>query len=124
MKNFKKFLTLILFGLVLAFGIISFLGKGLTFFTLSILVVGLIGFLAVFFVIISKKNFEKNDETNPFSSLSNTIKQTIEELNEQNKENIEKEIKHRKVVCHYCKCKYDDSLPKCPNCGAPPDFER
>ena len=124
MKNFKKFLPLILFALILAFGAISFIRRGLTFFSLSILVVGIIGFLAVFFVMLSKKNFERNDEPNPFSSLSNTIKQTIEELNEQNKENIEKEFKHKKVICPYCKCKYDNSLPKCPNCGAPPDFER
>ncbi len=63
-------------------------------------------------------NYEEKDFEKFFKDISPNFKldSSIKNQNEEEKENLEKEDKK---LCPYCKCKYDNDLDKCPNCGAP-----
>ena len=135
MKKFKRFLPLILFVTVLAVGIIMFLtNKNISLFSqqnfliLSLLIIGGIGTLASLFIVLFAKPIDRYyKQEDSYTSLSNTIKSELYKLTQENpKENEEQkaeEIKHKKVKCSYCKCKFDSSLNRCPSCGAPPESE-
>ena len=137
MKKFKRFLPLLLFVIVLVVGIIMFLtNKNVNLFSqqnfliLSLLVVGGIGAIASLFITLFAKPINSYKQEDSYTSLSNTIKSELNKLTEQNrqfneeiKEQKVEEIKHKKVKCSYCKCKFDSSLSRCPSCGAPPESE-
>ena len=55
----------------------------------------------------------KEEQTQP--SLQDTIKKFISNPFQTNN-------KPKKIICPYCKCKYDSDKERCPNCGAPPNF--
>ena len=126
MQNIKKLLPLIFFVSIFVVGFYFVLTVGLTFLALSLLLVGGIGMLSLFFINISTKKFVDSDDNQKLKNLSSTIKQQIENLPENNENKLEEfePIKHKKIKCTYCKCKFDDNLSRCPNCGAPPDFDK
>ena len=136
MKIFKRFLPLCLFAVVLIVGLILFLkDKDLNlftqhgFFVLSLLVIGGVGTIASLFITLFSKPIDSY-KNNDYSPMANTIKIELSKIEKENaddtKENetqTAQEVKHKKVRCSYCKCKFDSSLSRCPNCGAPPESE-
>ena len=137
MKKFKRFLPLILFAIVLLVGIIIFLNnKSLSFlftkqgfFVLSLLVIGGVGTIASLFIVLFNKPIDSY-KNNDYSTIANTIKIELSKVANENSDNAKEnetqtaqEPKHKKVRCSYCKCKFDNSLSRCPNCGAPPESE-
>ena len=137
MKNIKKYLPLIVCSIILLVGIILFLIVGSNntslkegFLGLSLLIIGAVGSLASLFIILSNKKFNNEQSNKTYTTISTLFKSELEKFNEQkenqNTENIEPqpEFKHKKIKCTYCKCKYDNTLNRCPNCGAPPESDK
>ena len=138
MKSSKKYLPLFSYLIILGVGLILFfinknssLFSSEKFLSISLIIVGGVGFLATFFIVKFSKpiqDFTKNTEDD-FTDVSKKISEQIKEFTENNSETSKnnqinaEEQKHKKIKCSYCKCKFDSSLNRCPNCGAPPDFE-
>ena len=135
MNIFKKFFPLFLFIAIMIIGIFLMIFKkeanifsAETFLAISLIIIGGIGGIASFFIIKFNKpvnNYMNNDEDEEFSQK---IRKEIYKF--ENEENLEienlkqkEEIAHKKIKCFYCKCKFDSSLSRCPNCGAPPESE-
>lgn len=140
MKNFKKFFLLICSLIVLISGVVLFIvfrnegmQSGKFFLAISLLIVGVVGSLASFFIFIFNKKMETfGEDDEKFRNLASTIKYKLEEIKEekqttqqQNEQSQQKEVenKNKKIKCTYCKCKYSSLLDRCPNCGAPPELE-
>ena len=131
MKKFLRFAPLFVLLAVLGVGIALFFkykDVSLTsvgfFLAVSLIICGGIGSLATLFTINYKNKLDKASENNEFKNLAPTLKYKIEELQTQDTTNAPtEEVKHKIIKCHYCKCKFDNSLNRCPNCGAPPENE-
>lgn len=80
-----------------------------------------IGFIAGFLCFTlwktSDKQYKDPVEEN-IKSFTQRIQESFQPIIENSKP------KDERIVCHYCKCKYDGlKHNKCPNCGAPPEHK-
>ncbi len=80
-----------------------------------------IGFFGSFVMFIFWKTSDKQYK-NPVEENIKSFTQRIQESFQPIIENSKP--KDERIVCHYCKCKYDGlKHNKCPNCGAPPEHK-
>lgn len=78
-------------------------------------VIGFIGSAVSFVVWLNSNKAFVNPAEERLKTFEERIKEAFKPA-----EPVEK--KPERIVCHYCKCKYDaENHSKCPNCGAPPE---
>ena len=78
-------------------------------------VIGFIGSGVSFVLWLSSNKEFVNPAVEHLKNFEERIKEAFKPA-----EPVEK--KPERIVCHYCKCKYDaENHSKCPNCGAPPE---
>lgn len=127
MSKFKKFFPFIAFGLVIITGLVLLFFPSLIslepFYSVGIIVIGVIGFSLFGFITIANKKQARREEAklqqeklnayNAQQQIYNSIYSAVS--------NAQEDAKPKKISCRFCNFIYTESAGKCPNCGAPPD---
>lgn len=107
------FLGLFVVGVfLLALSFIQNTDNSVKFLYVSMSIIGFMGFALCMTGYIYKKKFKNKNE----------IVTSLEEGAVPFFVNKEKKPKKKKFVCQNCKYKYEEDMPRCPKCGAPPNF--
>ncbi len=128
MNKAKKIIFIIAFSLLAFAGILfiaipfkgSFFVNNLFLF-ITLIIVGVFGLITCIFLFFLNPLNKSDFFSKNFESLfekANKIKDTISSNLSLNENEVQ-----QKVCCPYCKNKYNSSLDRCPNCGAPPNSQ-
>ena len=107
------FLSLFVVGVfLLAMSFVQDTNNTIKFIYISMSVIGFMSFSICMTNLIYQNKFKnKNEIAN--SSQKKAVPFFVRKV---------KKIKNKKITCPNCKCKYEETLSRCPNCGAPPNF--
>lgn len=125
MKKIGFILSILIFVILALVGIALFVfpfGQNIEPFTkLGLTMIGIIGLVVRLILILGNKRLKKIEQARYENSYEYKLSQNISSAIEQAKEAGANEEKNKKIKCSFCKCTYDSSFGKCPNCGAPPE---